>query len=88
MLTIVAVPGHIKITGGQVFGGGKTLVEGFCSAQALDQFIRYRLAACYMSGVRFKHLGFHGPVFHDLRGQFDEILLNAGAAQARITDFA
>ena len=73
------MPGEVKITGCQVFRGLETLVKGRCVPEPADQFIRHRGAGIDVPGIGLQDLRFHRPVLHDLRWQFDEILLDAGS---------
>ena len=64
---------------GDVFDGGKTLVEIARGDEPLQQVLRHRLAGLVMAGEAPQHLRLLQPVLVKLRRQFDEIGGHAGA---------
>ena len=74
-----AVPVHIQQRGAQQFRHVITLIKLGRIEHFFPQRIRHRLAGLIMAGKVRKHLRMAGPVFIDLRREFNEITRRVGA---------
>ena len=68
---------HVRKRGGQQFGCGETLIEQRASLDFFDQIVRHWIARLVMFRIHPQHIRFERPVFHQLGGEFDEILFHA-----------
>src|SRR5699024_10183201 len=53
----------------------------------VDEFLRHLLARLVVYREQVEELFFRRPVFHDLRGQFDEVLINGRSRQRCVFAF-
>src|SRR5580700_1734856 len=69
---------HLRVGGAEIARADHAVVEA----------VRNGSAGLIMTGEQIERLAFPGPVFHDLRGQLDEVPGHVGAGEAAHLDAA